>query len=224
MSMTCFDIIKMVNMAVNRDVNSMAFTTDEYITMIHAQQIKLFKVKLGMPEQQNMMPGASLGPGSSKTVDADLNPFSRRESILLSSGILDYSTKNVAFITSIIPVPIVKRGIDIITPDEIGNRLMNPITKPTAEDPVAYEYGDRLLKIEPTMTSVVFHYYVYPTAPVFTITAQAETLQPVYTSTTELLWNDMCMVDIAYYVMRDAGLNVSKNDVISMSERIIESK
>ena len=222
--MTCFDIIKMVNMAVNRDVNSMAFTADEYITMIHAQQMKLFKVKLGMPEQQNLMPNAPIGVGSSKTVDADLNPFSVREVVTLSSGVLDYSTKNVAFITSIIPNPIVKRGIDIITPDEIGNRRMNPITKPTAEDPVASEYGNKMFKIEPSMDSVIFHYYVYPLAPIFTIGTQAELLNPVYTSTRELLWNDMCMVDIAYYVMRDAGLNVSKNDVLQISERIIEGK
>lgn len=224
--MTNWDIIKLVNIAVNHDANSMAFTADEYKTLINAQSLKLFKVKLD-PDGYRLGHDIQQGVGSTKKIDKDLNPFlvSPFADKAIPSGILDLMAENPAYINSIIPYDIMGRGIDMIGPDEIGDRMRNPITAPSLKDPVAYEVGKNKYQIVPgAIARVYVSYYKYPTNADFSITFNEQTLYPIYTAIAELEWSDINKVDIAYFIMRDAGLSIGRGDVAGMAERIINSK
>lgn len=223
--MTTFDIIKLVNLAVNHDVNTMAFNPDEYTTMINAHSIKLFSEKLGNPNQYRGQPNSQQGVGFSKRIDKDLNPFLVFPTKTTSSGVLDLTTENPAYINSILPVGMTGRGIDMIGPDELGDRLRNPITAPSLRDPVAYETGKNLYAIIPSsISSVQVSYYKYPANASFSIGFNSQTLFPTYTSITELEWNDINKMDIAYFIIRDAGLAVSRGDVSNLADKIVNSK
>lgn len=224
--MTNWNIIQIVNMIVNRDINSMAFTPEEYQTMINAQSLKLFKTKLGSPEEYKGTPNGQQGVGYSKKIDRDLNPFLVYSTKAVAAGVLDLTTENPAYINAIIPVPMIGRGFDEITQDEIGDRTNNPITMPTLSDPVIFEAGANLFNVLPaSITNVKVSYYKYPASATVSVTANVATLLPEYgAGNTELEWGDMNKVDIAYFIARDAGLNVERNDVVSVANQILHDK
>lgn len=230
--MTNWDIIKIVNMLVNRDVNQMAFSADEYQTMINAQSLKLFKTKLGAPEEYRGTPNAQQGVGFSKKIDKDLNPFLVYERLPVNSGVLDLSSKLPAYVNAINPDPQMARGFDYLSPDELGDRMKNPITRPTLSDPVIYETGSNVFAVVPSaITYVYVSYYKYPTSASISISYNPTTLLPYYgpgasggNSCVELEWDDINKIDIAYFIARDAGLNVGRNDVVSVANQIVHDK
>lgn len=224
--MTNWDIIKVVNMLVNREISSMAFSPEEYQTMINAQSLKLFKTKLGNPEEYRGTPNAQQGVGFSKKIDRDLNPFLVHSRIAVSSGTLNLASVNPAYINSITPDPQMGRGLDEINPDELGDRLNNPITRPTLSDPVIYSSGVNVFTIVPSaITFVYVNYYKYPASASFSITYHPTTLLPLYSGTcVELEWSDVNKIDIAYFIARDAGLNVGRQDVVSVANQIVHDK
>lgn len=194
--------------------------------MINAQSLKLFKTKLGNPEEYRGAPVGQQGVGYSKKIDRDLNPFMKYETVAVTDGVLDLTAKDPAFINSITPSPLTARGFDQVSPDELGDRLNNPVTRPTLSDPIIYETGKNLFQVLPqAIPNVKVSYYKYPTSAVISITTNPATLLPEYgAGNTELEWGDINKIDIAYLVARDAGLNVERGDVVSVANQIVHDK
>jgi len=159
----------------------------------------------------------------SKQNEAILLPFQVIEVITVAGGQLSLTGKNAAFIQTLIPNPIVGRGFDDLFPYELGDRLGDPVTQPTAADPIYVRRSTVECLIYPaTIVSVLAVYYTYPTEADFTITADANLL-PVYTSVAEMEWNDAEMVEIAYRIIREGGINIEKGDAVAYANQVIGS-
>lgn len=223
MSLTNFDIIKIVNLAINKDISGNAFTPDEYKTLINTHSMRLFREKLGVPQEyQPNAPIGREGVSITKENEMALLPFQVVETIATVDGQASLSGKNVAYISTVLPSPQIARGFDECFPFELGDRLKDPITKPTEKDPVMVWRSPILVDIYPTsVANVTFYYYRYPTQANFTITPNVNTLLPEYTSITELQWSDPHKIEIAYRVIREAGVNIEKQDAVALSNQII---
>ena len=225
--MNNFDIIKLVNVAVNRDFNTFAFTTDEYQTIINANSKKLFNRKLGLPEEY--APNAPIpreGVSISKKNEQDLAPFFVRTTKALATGLLDLTSENPAYIIGVMPSTVRKRGIDEVTFDELQERLGNSLTEPTLDDPIMARNSRYQFTVYPTsMTSVDVAYYKYPTDCVISITANSTTNLPEYNAggSTELEWDDINKITIAYMTIRDAGMAIERNDVEQYAQQLIST-
>jgi len=46
---------------------------------------------------------------------------------------------------------------------------------------------------------------------------------PVYTSIAELEWSDPHKIEIAYMMIREAGVNIEKQDAVALSNQIIST-
>mgnify|MGYP001766100663 CR=1 FL=1 len=133
---------------------------------------------------------------------------------------------NIAYIASITPVPHTGRSFDILKLSELPERLMNAITAPTEKDPVCLRTGHAKIEIYPaTLTGAKIAYYKYPRQAVIAVTRNATTLAPEYDSgnSIELEWDDLNKVEIAYIVLRDAGVNIERQDVQAYADKLIRS-
>jgi len=222
--MTNYDIIKIVNLAINKDINGNAFSPDEYITMINAHSIRLFMQRLGLTSEYNGQPVAREGVSISKVNEMSLLPFQVIETLIPVNGLLDLTGKNIAYIGAVLPTTITGRGFSEIYPYQLGERLGDPITQPTSADPMLMWRTPVSMQIYPaTITSISVIYYKYPTSANFTITPNPTTLLPVYTSIQELEWNDSDKVEIAYRIIREAGVNIERGDVVQYSNEVIKT-
>ena len=227
MALTNFNIIQLVNLATNRDINTQAFTTEEYQTLINSNSIRLFKRKLGLPEEYAKdMPVAQEGVGVSKKIELDLAPFLTHEIIAVAGGVVDLTGKDIGYLEDFMTNPIGLRGMDYLKGDEIGDRINNPITAPTADDPVYYRTELRKFTVYPvSITSITAIYYKNPTTAVVVIDTNATTLLPEYNggSSTELNWDDVNKIDIAYMIIRDAGLSVQRPDIVQLADNLVKT-
>lgn len=227
MALTNFNIIQLVNLAINRDINTQAFTTEEYQTLINSNSIRKFKQKLGLPEEfAKNIPVAQEGVGLSKKNEQDLQPFLHYDDEAVAGGSVDLSAKNVGYLIDFIPNPVGKRGMDYISFAEVGDRLNNPITAPSSNDPVYYRTSKDIFAVFPvTITAVSVAYYKNPTPAVVVITADPVTLLPVYSTggSTELEWDDINKIDIAYMIIRDAGLSIERPDVVQLADNLVKT-
>ena len=68
-------------------------------------------------------------------------------------------------------------------------------------------------------------YYKETREAVVVYTTNSTTLLEEYDAgnSTELEWTDNDKVIIAYRILRDAGVNIEKSDVVALSQQIIDS-
>jgi hypothetical protein len=180
--------------------------------------------RLGLTAEYNGAPVAREGVSISKVNEMSLLPFQNIETLSPVNGLLSLSGKNVAYIGAVNPTAITGRGFDEVTPYELGNRLGDPVTRPTEADPILMWRTPVSMQIYPaTITSVSVIYYKYPTPAVFGIIPNSITLLPEYNGTTELEWNDTDKVEIAYRIIREAGVNIERGDVVGYSNQVIQT-
>jgi len=222
--MTNHDIIKIVNFVLNKDINGNAFGATEFTSIINAQSLRLFYEKLGLPQEYSQdAPIARNGVGVSKKLVSDLLPFYRTSTKTVTGGQVSLTGLNMEYLISVIPVPVVARGFDEVNADELANRIVNPITYPSVSDPIMCWIDSTAFIVYPaTITSVTVHYYTTPGTAVVTFTTDPVTLLPVYTGT-ELLWSDANKVEIAYRIIRDAGVNIERSDAMQYADNVIKT-
>jgi hypothetical protein len=222
--MTNHDIIKIVNFVLNKDINGNAFGAAEFTSMINAQSLRLFYDKMGLTQEYQLnAPVARSGVGLSKKLTQDLLPFYKTTTKAVVGGMVSLAGLSSEFVITVIPVPIIARGFDDVNADELGNRLSNPITAPSLSDPIMVWTASNTFMVYPaTITRVTVHYYEEPAAALVTFTTDPVTLLPVY-SGTELAWSNSNKVEIAYRILRDAGVNIERSDVMQYANQIVQS-
>ena len=216
--MTNWDIITICNQIRNKDLNGEDIRADEWQSLINANSKKLFDKKLGLEsEYQLNAPIARRGAGVSRKVSTELLPFFRKETVTVTGGIADFSSKSIGYLLAINPTTITGRGFDELEPDEVADRLGSVVTAPTAKDP-CFEWRTKnsILVYPNTISSVTLTYYTYPTSAVVSLTTSPTTLLQSYNSagSTETGWLDSQLVEIAYMILRDLGVNMERQDIL----------
>lgn len=225
--MTNWDIIKLVNLVLNKDLSGNAFTKEDYETSINTQSLRLFKRKLGLPEEyQRDSPVAQEGVDVSKKIDQDLSPFLNSATVTKTGATINLTTQNPAFIASFMPVPQGLRGFDEVTLGELPERLTNSITHPTLDDPIVVRSGKNKFDLYPSgILGATIAYYKYPTPAVVRWTRNSVTLRPEYdlANSVELEWDDINKMDIAYMILRDAGINIQRRDIQQYADNLVKT-
>jgi hypothetical protein len=206
------DILNIVNVVINRDLNGASLNKDDYEAELNAQSLRLFNSKL--PQV-----------GITKKVDKDLSPFFCKVTKVAVRGSIDLTAENPAFIASMIPNPFTARGFDEVTAGELPDRLMNAITEPTLSDPIIVIGGDNRFDVYPSgILGATIMYYKYPSKATVVYTHDPVTLRPIYDpSSVELEWSDTCKIDLAYMILRDAGMNVNRHDIEQFADSVVKS-
>lgn len=225
--MNNWQIIQLVNIILRKNISGGSFDQSDYETAINASSLRLFKRKLGLPEE--MQPGTAIaqqGVGVSKQIDTELSVFFRKVYKAQVAGTIDLTTENPAYIAYFIPDPLTVRGFDEVTAGELSDRLLNPITAPTLSDPIVCRQQGEKFDVYPSgILGATVAYYKYPTPAVIRWTRDSVTLKPIYdtVNSVEMEWSDISKIDLAYMILRDAGMSIERRDIEQYANELVKT-
>lgn len=219
--MTNFDLYKLLNFIVNKDVYSRAITPDQFDLELKSKNLRLMRKRLGLPE--TYVPGmANEGAGVNQMTDTDLLPFLVEQTLNPTLGVLVLTTGWYYILDWYTTVSITA---DKISYEEVSNRIRNYITAPTLLHPVGYLVKTGLKVFPTTLTGATVIYYRKPVDPVFAVTVNPTTLVMEYATTgiVELEWDDGSKLDILNMILQDMGVNIERGDVQQMAAKLIQT-
>lgn len=220
--MTNFDLYKLLNFVVNKDVYSRAITPEQFDLELKAKSPRLMRKRLGLPE--TYIPGAANeGAGVNRMTDTDLLPFLVEQTIAApTAGILVLTTGWYYILDWYTATSVTA---DLISYEEVSNRINNYITKPTTLHPAAYIVPTGLKVFPTNITNAKVIYYRKPVTPVFATTINPVTLRLEYNvaGSVELEWEDGAKLDILSMILQDMGLNIERGDVQQMAAKLIQT-
>ena len=217
--MNNFDLYKILNFVVNKDVYAQAISPSEMQLELQANNLRHFRKRLGLPE--TYIPGsANEGVGVNRITEGDLLPFLVEETICPVNGVVtlkstwyyidDFYTSSS--ITS-----------DLLTSGELSSRLRNYITTPTTSHIVAKMIKAGLKVYPINLPNVTVSYYRIPVTPTFVTTVNPVTLELTYGTSVELEWDDPNKLGVLSLILQDLGYNVERGDIEQFANKLIQT-
>jgi hypothetical protein len=217
--MTNFDLYKLLNFVVNKDVYAQAMSPTEFELNLKGENIRHLRKRLGLPE--TYIPGsANEGVGVTRVTDGDLLPFLVEEIKNPVSGIITLKSDWYYILDFYTSSSVTS---DLMGIDEISDRLNNYITKPTATHIAAYMVSAGLKVYPSTLTNVTVIYYREPVTPTFVTSIDPVTLELVYGTSVELEWDDGNKMAILASILQTFGVNVERGDVQQLAAKLIQT-
>ncbi len=217
--MTNFDLYRLLNLIVNKDVYANAMSDSEFDLQLKSKNIQLFRIKLPSDETINTQ---QVGTGTTRMTQHDLSPFliDRKIDVDNTGSVnidgLSY-LENFYSATSLTS--------EIIAPQEVSARLKSYIKPPTTIDLVGYVVDGGLKLLNVTNGSINIIGYRLPVPPSFKVTTDGLTLEMSYNAndSVELEWNDNCKLEILYLILQDMGVTIERQEVTQLANKIIQT-
>ena len=223
--MNNFDLYKLINFVVNKDVYAQAMNESEFELELQAKNIRHFRNRLGLPEGYRT--GTVVSAVESTRINQhDLTPFLVTDA---NGGAPEFNVVNgkvtipdVSYVLDFFTED--SRSADIISYQEISLRLKDPQLAPTTKDLAAYVIKDGLKVYPESVEKVNVVYYREPQEPKFVINTNLVTLEMEYDSTqsVELEWDDGNKLDIMHMILMDMSINISRADVSQYAMKLVE--
>jgi len=218
--MTNFDLYKLLNFIVSKDVYAKAMSEPAFDLELKAKNMRHFRNRLGVPESYTQ---DRTGAGSTRLNELDLVPFLMEEEITIDSDSVAvlptgwYYPNDFWTSTS--------RSSDIMSYQELSSRFNNALTAPTTKDLAAYIVKEGLRIYPAGVEKVTVNYYRKPVDPVFAVTVNTTTHDMEYDtkSSVELEWDDGSKLDIMHMILVDFGLNTTRQDVSQYADKLVQT-
>lgn len=218
--MTNFDLYRLLNFIVNKDVYAQAMSEGEFELELRSKNLRHFRVRLGLPEGYKTG-DVTKAVESTRINQSDLTPFLTTGSFANVNGLV--TVTGWYYILDFYSAS--SRSADIISYQEFSSRVRDPQTKPTAKDLVAYIVKEGLRVLPATVTPVSVIYYRKPVDPVFRTLTNPQTLELEYdpVNSVELEWDDANKLDIMHMILQDMGVNIVRGDIVQYANKLVET-
>lgn len=220
--MTNFDLYKLINFIVNKDVYAQSMSITEFELELIAKNQRHFRKRLGLPEAFN--PGsASEGAGMNRLVETDLRPFLVAETKNPNNEGLIMPTYSWYYLLDFYTADSISS--DLLSIEEISSRVNNYILEPTASHIAGVLMATGFKVYPSSVTGVTMIYYRKPKDPKITISTDPVTLAMTYNAgaSTELEWDDGNKLDILNLILQDLGINLARGDIQQMANKMIQT-
>jgi len=217
--MTNWDIYLLAHTVANKDVLSNWFPVDKFNAELKAKNILHLKNRLGLPERYQ--PGTMrAGASASRQIEIDLLPFLVKKQVQVLSGeaiVVDFFYIN-DFYTDVSIAP------EIISQQELGQRIRHPLRKATSEYPWAV-ITQKGLSIQPSTTTEVYvSWYRNPQEPNMVTTVDSDGIMTYdQLNSTELEWSDTNKLAVLHMILQDAGIITSMPDLEQLAQKLTET-
>jgi len=220
--MNNFDLYKLLNFIVNKDMYSQAMNAGDFSLELKAKNIRHLRKRLGLPE--NYTPGV-VGTGVNRMTETDLAPFFVEGVYPVNATTGEVTLPNWYYVEDYFTAT--SRTSDLISKQEASSRLRNALTKPTAKDLAAYIIK-KGMKVFPFgvggVTAVTVLFYRKPVEPSFMLTTNPVTLEYEYSPlSVELEWEDGGKLDILHMILAELGFNIERQEVSQYAMKLVET-
>ena len=217
--MTNWDLYKILNFIVNKDVYAQAISPSEMQLELQSNNLRHFRKRLGLPE--TYIPGsANEGVGVNRITEGDLLPFLVEETKNPVNGLITL-TSNWYYINDFWTANTITA--DILSVGDFSSRQNNYITKPTAQHMAARIVKAGLKVLPVSCTNVTVEYYRTPVTPTFVTTVNPVTLELQYGTSVELEWDDGNKIGVLALILQDLGYNVARGDIEQFANKLIQT-
>jgi len=242
--MTNKDLYDLVLYVGNKENFGGYLNAPQFENQLVTANIVLLKELLGITNDYNFgMPVSRRQKGQSTILDDATNLFKKKGQISFISGIgalpSDY------FKYDSIRIPNSVGEVEVLFSGEVGERLSNYIDVPTTDFPICEIIGKNVYVYPSSILASDIIYYRYPTTPVFDyyVSASGEMIyltngqthdltagevdssgntSGTFTSTSEELeWGDSEKIDIAWIIIKNMGINLSRQDLTGIASQTI---
>ena len=201
------------------------------------------KENLGITNDYNFgSPVSRRQKGMNTILDDSTNIFKKKSSVSFSSGV--GAIPDDYFKYDILRQTTTGKKIDILSSPEVAQRNSSYIDAPSINFPVAEIIGSSINVYPATILTADLVYYRYPVVPVFDYYVDA-TGELVYlengetheltsgevdsagntsgtftSASVELEWGDSEKIDITWLIIKNMGINLSRQDVMGIANNI----
>lgn len=110
-------------------------------------------------------------------------------------------------------------GVQMLSEEELVERLESQIIPPTADDPVGIMLSQNRIQLYPSTTATgQVNYFTRPVKPVFAYTQVGRVITYNQAGSTQMLWKDMDINNIISTALSYFGLNFSSQEVMQFAE------
>jgi hypothetical protein len=242
--MTNKDLYDLILYAGNKENFGGYLNATQFQTQLVSANIVLLKELLGITNDYNFgAPVSRRQKGLSTILDDATNLFKKKGQITFTSGIgslpADYFKYDSVRTTNSVG------EVEMLFSGEVGERLSNYIDVPTTTFPVCEIIGKSAHIYPTSIPTADIIYYRYPISPVFDyyVSAVGEIIylangetheltageidsagntSGIFTSASvELEWGDSEKIDIAWIVIKNMGINLSRQDLTGIAAQTI---
>jgi len=214
--MTNYDLYRLLNLVINKDVYANAISPTEFDLQLRAKSIILFTSKIPSEKSINTQ---QVGVGVSRATQHDLSPF------LIDSGFP--VTQSVAVVPGLYYCENFYSDAsltsELISLGEVASRLKSFIKPPSENHLVGYIIPDGLKVLGMASGVINIIGYRLPTDPAFYLTTNPETLDSYYDPirSRELEWSEGCKLDILYLILQDMGVIIERQEVSQLANKLL---
>ena len=216
---------------------------NQFQAQLEIANIVLLKENLGITNDYNFgAPVSRRQKGQNTILDDTTNIFKKSAAVAFTSGV--GALPNDYFKYDILRQTTTGKKIDILSSPEVAERNSSYIDVPSTNFPVAEIIGENINVYPTTILSANLVYYRYPVTPVFdyyvdvsgeliylengeehALTAgevdSSGNTSGTFTSTSvELEWGDSEKIDITWLIIKNMGINLSRQDIVGIANKI----
>ena len=233
--MNNWDVYSITNYLINKHQTGNAFSPEEFELMYNHSSLKLFKRRLGMPEEYQLQTKyTQMGYADTTRILTDLADFvviKDNPGLKFTGGKTSIPSDMLYPLGMTYKKPIVGatcetdydlRNVELIDGGEHTMRIVSMLKPINGEYPI-YEFsGNDILIFPKEIQYTDFVYLRKPTDIVFATTTNATTGEIEYdaSKSVESEWNDLAKVDIITLLLGSAGLNLRSNEILQVAESI----
>lgn len=248
--MTLQEILDLINYVANKEQSGNTLSIPQYNNLLKTVNIDYFKLKYGLPEDYRVgMPLARQAWENTQAITDALRRFkvimgSPNAQMTVSNNGIAVLPTDYVHVSSIRYIQNVNntscghkeyiRTVEVITDDQLSDRLSNNVKKPSYRYPVAVFYNSYVQFYPKDLHAVDFTYLRLPLTPYYdfymdtndnVVYLPPNTTSPITgnppshaSQSVELEWGEECHIDIARLLLSYIGINLREVPLLQYAE------
>lgn len=219
--MNNFQLWRLLNYILDKDIYSQRIPAPAFELQLQAKNVRLMRKRLGFPESYKMGAPSPVVVDATRLLQADLRPFYVDDDFPVANGVV--VIPDCFYVENYLVSGY--RSSDLVSRQELSQRLTDPQTKPSNKDTLAIITATGLHVYPEDLNQVHVWYLRNPVTPVFKVKTDESNLEPVYDTdaSKELEWDESGKLDILAMILAESGLTVNRGEITQYAEQVIKT-
>lgn len=188
---------------LNRKGLAPTYSPDQIVQEVHNKSMNIWRKYLDEYEH-------------TQKISLYMRPFQNNDTVVLTTGAGTITSASDKYITAVLTTD--NKVVNMVDIAHWANAINDSVRVPSADDPIGTVVASGGLLVRPTtLASVVVHYLVKPTKPVYAFTPSGTDYIYDDASSVDIQWSEILHDDIANRVLGALGIAQREGEAIQYS-------